>query len=157
MIWPMSRPWEAAAVRSRSNGLMASECGGFSGCCHGEIAIRCPFANSTQWPLTKADITISDHKIKFSTQVELFTRATSDAFNRAIAEVLDARNPWQLLYRLSRIVFLGLVLYLGWILVVVQPDLARQLMLSQAPMVQQRYSLQREQVQGVLRVTATTP
>lgn len=122
-----------------------------------ESAIRRPLANSTQWPLTKADITISDPKIKFSTQVELFTRATADAFNLAIAEVLDARNPWQLLYRLSRIVFLGLVLYLGWILVVVQPDLARQLMLPQAPMVQQRYSLQREQVQGVLRATATTP
>jgi hypothetical protein len=47
--------------------------------------------------------------------------------------MLDARNPWQLVYRLSRIVFLGLVLYLGWILVVVQPDLARRLMLPPAP------------------------
>jgi hypothetical protein len=110
-----------------------------------------------QWPLTQAQPAISDPKIKFSTQVELFTLATADAFNRAIGEVLDARNPWQLLYRLSRIVFLGLVLYLGWILVVVQPDLARRLMLPQAPMVHQRYSLQREQVQGVLRATATTP
>ncbi len=100
---------------------------------------------------------MSDPKSNLSTQVELFTWATADAFNLAIAEVLDARNPWQLLYRLSRIVFLGLVLHLGWILVVVQPDLARQLMLPQAPKFQQRYSLLREQVQGVLRAEATTP
>ncbi|MFM9102837.1 MAG: hypothetical protein ACKOPS_16560, partial [Cyanobium sp.] len=63
---------------------------------------------------------MSDPKSKLSTRVKVFTRATTDAFNRAISEVLDARSPWQLLYRLSRIVFLGLVLYLGWILVVVQ-------------------------------------
>jgi hypothetical protein len=47
--------------------------------------------------------------------------------------VLAARSPRQLLYPLSRIVFLGLVLYLGWILVVVQPDLAQRLMLPQTP------------------------
>jgi hypothetical protein len=58
---------------------------------------------------------------------------------------------------LSRIAFLGLVLYLGWILVVVQPDLARRLMLPQAPKFQQRYTLHPEQVQGVLRAAATTP
>ena len=63
-----------------------------------------------QWPLTQAQPTMSDPKSKFSTRVEVFTRATADALNRAIGEVLDARNPWQLLYRLSRIVFLGLVL-----------------------------------------------
>jgi len=89
--------------------------------------------------------------------VELFTRATADAFNRAIAEVHDARNCWQLLYRLSRIVFLGLVLHLGWILVVVQSDLARRLILPNAPMFQQRYSLHRKLLQVVLRATATTP
>ena len=100
---------------------------------------------------------MSNPKRKISTRVEVFTRVTADAFNRAIGEVLDARNPWQLLYRLSRIVFLGLVLYLGWILVVVQPDLARRLMLPQAPKFQQRYSLHREQVQWVLRAMATTP
>jgi hypothetical protein len=100
---------------------------------------------------------MSDPKSNLSTRVEVNTRATADAFNRAIAEVLDARNPWQLLYRLSRIVFLGLVLYLGWILVVVQPDLARRLMLPNAPMFQQRYTLHRKLLQGVLRATATTP
>ena len=62
-----------------------------------------------------------------------------------------ARSPWQLLYRLSRIVVLVLVLVLGWILVVVQPDLARRLMLPQTPRFQQRVALHREQVQGVLR------
>ena len=110
-----------------------------------------------QWPLTLAQPTMSDPKSKFSTRVEVFTRATADALNRAIGEVLDARNPWQLLYRLSRIVFLGLVLYLGWILVVVQPDLARRLMLPQAPKFQQRYYLHREQVQGVLRAAVAAP
>ena len=94
---------------------------------------------------------MSDPKSKLSTRVEVFTRATTDALNRAIGEVLDARSPWQLLYRLSRIVVLGLVLYLGWILVVVQPDLARRLMLPQTPRFQQRVALHREQVQGVLR------
>ena len=94
---------------------------------------------------------MSDPKSRLYTRVEVFTRATTDALNRAISEVLDARSPWQLLYRLSRFVFLGLVLYLGWILVVVQPDLARRLMLPQTPNFQQRFALHREQVQGVLR------
>jgi hypothetical protein len=100
---------------------------------------------------------MSDPKSNLSTRVEVFTRATADAFNRAIAEVHDARNRWQLLYRLGRIVFLGLVLHLGWILVVVQSDLARRLMLPNAPMFQQRYSLHRKLMHGVLRATATTP
>jgi hypothetical protein len=81
----------------------------------------------------------------------VFTRATTDALNKAISEVLDARSPWQLLYRLSRIVFLGLVLYLGWILVVVQPDLAKRLMLPTGQSLAQRYGLHREQVQTLLR------
>jgi type II secretory pathway component PulF len=53
---------------------------------------------------------MSDPKSRLSTRVEVFTRATADALNRAIGEVLDARSPWQLLHRLSRIVFLGLVI-----------------------------------------------
>jgi hypothetical protein len=84
-------------------------------------------------------------------RVEVFSRATTDAINKAISEVLDARSPWQLLYRLSRIVFLGLVLYLGWILVVVQPDLAKRLMLPTGQSLAQRYGLHREQVQTLLR------
>ena len=35
MIWTVSRPWEAAAVSSRSKGFMWPEGGGFSGPCHG--------------------------------------------------------------------------------------------------------------------------
>ena len=100
---------------------------------------------------------MSDPKSRLSTRVEVFTRATADAFNRAIGEVLDARSPWQLLHRLSRIVFLGLVLYLGWILVVVQPDLARRLMLPPTPHFQERYALHREPVQEVLRAAVATP
>ncbi|MFO0137753.1 MAG: hypothetical protein ACK535_06985 [Cyanobacteriota bacterium] len=122
----------------------------------GLVVVVVPLA-SWQWPLTQAQPAMSDPKSKFSTRVEVFTRATADAFNPAIGEVLDARNPWQLLYRLSRIVFLGLVLYLGWILVVVQSDLARRLILPNAPMFQQRYSLHRKLLQVVLRATATTP
>ena len=49
--------------------------------------------SSWQWPLTQAQPTMSDPKSKLSTRVEVFTRATADAFNRAIGEVLDARNP----------------------------------------------------------------
>jgi hypothetical protein len=97
---------------------------------------------------------MSDPKSRLSAGVEVFTRATADALNRAIGEVLDARSPWQLLNRLSRIVFLGLVLYLGWILVVVQPDLAQRLMLPQTPNFQQRHALHREQVQKVLQTVA---
>ena len=94
---------------------------------------------------------MSDPKSRLSTRVEVFTRATADALNRAIGEVLDARSPWQLLYRLSRIVFLGLVLYLGWILVVVQPDLARRLMLSPTPRFQERFALHKDPVEEVLQ------
>jgi hypothetical protein len=90
-------------------------------------------------------------KSRLSERVEVFTRATSDALNKAISEVLAARNPLQLLYRLSRIVFLGLVLYLGWILVVVQPDLAKRLMLPAGQTLAQRYGNHREQVETLLR------
>jgi hypothetical protein len=101
---------------------------------------------------------MSTPKSRLSERVEVFTRATSDALNKAISEVLAARNPLQLLYRLSRIVFLGLVLYLGWILVVVQPDLAKRLMLPTGQTLAQRYGNHREQVQTLLRsaITAET-
>jgi len=105
-----------------------------------------------QWPLTASP---PSHERPQEQALHLaggvYPRATTDAFNRAISEVLDARSPWQLLYRLSRIVFLGLVLVLGWILVVVQPDLARRLMVPQTPRFQQRMALHREQAQRVLR------
>ena len=94
---------------------------------------------------------MSTPKSRLFERVEVFSRATTDALNKAISEVLDARSPWQLLYRLSRIVFLGLVLYLGWILVVVQPDLAKRLMLPTGQSLAQRYGLHREQVQTLLR------
>jgi hypothetical protein len=94
---------------------------------------------------------MSTPKSRLFERVEVFSRATTDAINKAISEVLDARSPWQLLYRLSRIVFLGLVLYLGWILVVVQPDLAKRLMLPTGQSLAQRYGLHREQVQTLLR------
>jgi hypothetical protein len=100
---------------------------------------------------------MSDPKSRLSTRVEVFTRATADALNRAIGEVLDARSPWQLLYRLSRIVFLGLVLYLGWILVVVQPDLARRLMLPPTPRFQERFALHRDPVEEVLQAAVAVP
>ncbi len=94
---------------------------------------------------------MSTPKSRLFERVEVFTRATTDALNKAITEVLDARSPWQLLYRLSRIVFLGLVLYLGWILVVVQPDLARRLMLPLGQTLQQRYSRHQTEVATLLR------
>lgn len=93
---------------------------------------------------------------RLSERVEVFTRATGDALNKAISEVLAAQGPWQLLYRLSRIVFLGLVLYLGWILVVVQPDLARRLMLPPGQSLAQRYGRHQEQVRSLLRSGAAS-
>ncbi len=63
---------------------------------------------------------------RLSERVEVFTRATSDALQKAVGEVLDAKGPWQLIYRLSRIVLLGLVLYTAWLLITLQPDLAKR-------------------------------
>ena len=78
-----------------------------------------------------------------------FHRATAYAFNRAIGEVLDAPIPWIVLSRLSWIVLFGLVLYLGWIQMLEQPDLALWLILPHASKFQQRCVLHHEQVQNV--------
>jgi hypothetical protein len=99
---------------------------------------------------------VANDNRRLSERVEVFTRATTDALNKAISEVLAAQGPWQLLYRLSRIVFLGLVLYLGWILVVVQPDLARRLMLPPGQSLAQRYGRHQEQVRTLLRSGAAS-
>ena len=55
MIWPVSRPWEAAAANSRSKGFMSPEGGGFSGPCHGHAQItdgaqRAPAVGKTPQP-----------------------------------------------------------------------------------------------------------
>jgi hypothetical protein len=84
-------------------------------------------------------------------RVEVFTRATSDAFNKAIGEVLDAKGPWQLLYRLSRIVLLGLVLYTAWILISLQPDLARRLRTPVGSTLPHQLAAHQQQVQSLLR------
>ena len=84
-------------------------------------------------------------------RVEVFTRATSDALQKAVGDVLDARNPWQLLYRLSRIVLLGLVLYTAWLLITLQPDLARRMRATPPLTLQQQVSAQQSQVQALLR------
>ena len=88
--------------------------------------------------------------------MELFTRATADAFNRAIAEVLDARNPWQLLYRLSRIVLLGLVLYTAWLLITLQPDLAKRMSTTTTATLQEQVRAHQGQVQTLLRSAIET-
>ncbi len=84
-------------------------------------------------------------------RVEVFTRATSDALQKAVGEVLDARNPWQLLYRLSRIVLLGLVLYTAWLLITLQPDLAKRMATPQAQSLQEQVRARQGQVQTLLR------
>ncbi|MEN9541147.1 MAG: hypothetical protein RLZZ459_1238, partial [Cyanobacteriota bacterium] len=85
-------------------------------------------------------------------RVEVFTRATSDALQKAVGEVLDARNPWQLLYRLSRIVLLGLVLYTAWLLITLQPDLAKRISTTTtAATLQEQVSARQAQVQTLLR------
>ena len=40
----------------------------------------------------------------FGERVEIFRRTTTQAFHRAVGDVLEARTPYQLAYRLSRIV-----------------------------------------------------
>jgi hypothetical protein len=88
--------------------------------------------------------------------VEVFTRATSDALQKAVGEVLDARNPWQLLYRLSRIVLLGLVLYTAWLLITLQPDLAKRMATPQAQSLQEQVRARQGQVQTLLRSAIET-
>jgi hypothetical protein len=65
--------------------------------------------------------------------------------------VLDARNPWQLLYRLSRIVLLGLVLYTAWLLITLQPDLAKRISTTHLQTLQEQVAAHQSQVQSLLR------
>ena len=83
--------------------------------------------------------------------MEVFTRATSDALQKAVGEVLDARSPWQLLYRLSRIVLLGLVLYTAWLLITLQPDLAKRMRTTAEVTLQEQVRAHQGQVQTLLR------
>ncbi len=89
-------------------------------------------------------------------RVEVFTRTTGDALQKAIGDVLDARNPWQLLYRLLRIVLLGLVLYSGWLLVTLQPDLAKRLSHPPDHSFTERVEQRRTEIQTLLRTALET-
>lgn len=89
-------------------------------------------------------------------RVEVFTRATSDALQKAVGDVLDARNPWQLLYRLSRIVLLGLVLYTAWLLITLQPDLAKRFSTTHLQTLQEQVAAHQGQVQALLRTAIET-
>jgi len=89
-------------------------------------------------------------------RVEVFTRATSDALQKAVGDVLDARNPWQLLYRLSRIVLLGLVLYTAWLLITLQPDLAKRISSTHLQTLQEQLAAHKSQVQSLLRTAIET-
>ncbi len=88
---------------------------------------------------------------RLAERVEVFTRATSDALQKAVGEVLDAKGPWQLLYRLSRIVLLGLVLYTAWLLITLQPDLAKRMSTTTAATLQEQVRAHQGQVQTLLR------
>jgi len=93
---------------------------------------------------------------RLSERVEVFTRATSDALQKAVGEVLDAKGPWQLIYRLSRIVLLGLVLYTAWLLITLQPDLAKRMASPQAQSLQEQVRARQGQVQTLLRSAIET-
>jgi len=94
---------------------------------------------------------VADPNRRLAERVEVFTRVTSDAFQKAVGEVLEAKSPWQLLYRLSRIVLLGLVLYTAWLLITLQPDLARRMRSPTIHTLQQQVSTHQSQVQNLLR------
>lgn len=94
---------------------------------------------------------MSEQNRSLAERVELFSRATSEALNKAISEVLDAKGPWQLLYRLSRIVLLGLVLYTAWLLITLQPDLAKRMRMTQAQTLPEQVTSHQSQVQTLLR------
>jgi len=93
---------------------------------------------------------------RLSERVEVFTRATSDALQKAVGEVLDAKGPWQLIYRLSRIVLLGLVLYTAWLLITLQPDLAKRMATPQAQSLQEQVAARQPQIQALLRSAIET-
>jgi len=93
---------------------------------------------------------------KLFERVEVFSRATSDALQKAVGDVLDARNPWQLLYRLSRIVLLGLVLYTAWLLITLQPDLAKRISSTHLQTLQEQLAAHKSQVQSLLRKAIET-
>ncbi len=94
---------------------------------------------------------MADANRRLAERVEVFTRVTSDALQKAVGEVLEAKSPWQLLYRLSRIVLLGLVLYTAWLLITLQPDLARRMRSPTIHTLQQQVSAHQNQVQTLLR------
>jgi hypothetical protein len=99
---------------------------------------------------------MADFNKGLAERVEVFTRATSDALQKAVGEVLDARNPWQLLYRLSRIVLLGLVLYTAWLLITLQPDLAKRISSTHLQTLQEQLAAHKSQVQSLLRTAIET-
>jgi hypothetical protein len=94
---------------------------------------------------------VANDNRRLSARVEVFTRATSVALQKAVGDVLDARNPWQLLYRLLRIVLLGMVLYSGWLLVTLQPDLAKRLLRPPDHNLTGRVEQRKAQIQTLLR------
>jgi hypothetical protein len=94
---------------------------------------------------------VADPNRRLAERVEVFTRVTSDALQKAVGDVLEAKSPWQLLYRLSRIVLLGLVLYTAWLLITLQPDLARRMRSPTIHTLQQQVSAHQSQVQNLLR------
>lgn len=96
------------------------------------------------------DQPVPDSNKGLAERVEVFTRATSDALQKAVGEVLDAKGPWQLLHRLSRIVLLGLVLYTAWLLITLQPDLAKRMSTTSAVTLQEQVRAHQGQVQTLL-------
>ncbi|MCX5968902.1 MAG: hypothetical protein NTV57_14935 [Cyanobacteria bacterium] len=62
----------------------------------------------------------------------------------------------QLLYRLSRIVLLGLVLYTAWLLITLQPDLAKRMSTTHLQTLQEQVSAHQSQVHSLLRSAIET-
>jgi hypothetical protein len=96
---------------------------------------------------------MSEPPRNFGERVEIFRRTTSEALQRAVGDVLEARTPFQLLYRLGRITLLGVVLYTAWMLIALQPDLERRLRSAPGPSFKQRLAQQQERVEELLRST----
>ena len=94
---------------------------------------------------------MADSNRRLAERVEVFTRVTGDALQKAVGDVLEAKSPWQLLYRLSRIVLLGLVLYTAWLLITLQPDLAKRMSTTTAATLQEQVRARQGQVQSLLR------
>jgi hypothetical protein len=86
-----------------------------------------------------------------SERIELFTRKAADAVSEAVSRVLGARTWASLILHLAALSMLGLALYMGWMLVALQPEVVRRLSAKEEPSLRTRFAARRAEVQQLLQ------